>query len=125
MSQWPASLHLTTKEHSESPRLSSPFHSHGPNQNQTHGDLGDAEFEMALRRPEPVGHGQSNYTMYSICSSNNTSQPEMHSFFHDPMNKIDTFDTSNIFIPHKDHSEKQLRHILIGSSFRWLITAGL
>lgn len=63
--------------------------------------------------------------MYSTFSNNNGSQPEMHSFLHDPMNKIDTFYTANTFVPYKDHSGKQLRHILIGSSFRWLITAGL
>jgi hypothetical protein len=39
------------------------------------------------------------------------------------MNKIDTF--SGTVAPYKDHSGRQLRHILVGSSFRWLITAGL
>lgn len=50
---------------------------------------------------------------------------ESDSFLHDPMNKIDTFYTANAFVPYKDHTGRQLRHILIGSSFRWLITAGL
>ncbi|KAH7327516.1 hypothetical protein BKA65DRAFT_68441 [Rhexocercosporidium sp. MPI-PUGE-AT-0058] len=99
-----------------------PFPPYDPNEN--HGDLGDAGIEMGSRRPDPPRHDRSHETMYSTFS-NNTSQPEMHSFLHDPMNKIDTFYTANTFVPYKDNSGKQLRHILIGSSFRWLITAGL
>ncbi|KAL5328105.1 hypothetical protein ACEPPN_005813 [Leptodophora sp. 'Broadleaf-Isolate-01'] len=100
-----------------------PFPPYDPNQN--HGDLGDAGIEMDTRRPDPPKHDRSNDTMYSTFSNNNASQPEMHSFLHDPINKIDTFYTANTFIPYKDNSGKQLRHILIVSSFRWLITAGL
>ncbi|KAK0102798.1 hypothetical protein ONS95_006395 [Cadophora gregata] len=100
-----------------------PFPQYDPN--RSHGDLGDAGIAMESRRPNPPRHDRSHDTMYSTFSSNNGSQPEMHSFLHDPMNKIDTFYTANTFVPYKDHSGKQLRHILLGSSFRWLITAGL
>jgi hypothetical protein len=38
------------------------------------------------------------------------------------LNKVDTTYTLD-HIPYKDHTGRQLRHILIGSSFRWIITA--
>lgn len=50
---------------------------------------------------------------------------DAHPFLHDPLNKLDTFYTANTFTPYQDHTGKQLRHILIGSSARWLITAAL
>jgi len=40
------------------------------------------------------------------------------------MNKIDQTYTFN-HIPYEDRTGRQLRHILIGSSTRWFITAGL
>jgi hypothetical protein len=49
--------------------------------------------------------------------------PETQSFLHDPVNKIDTFFTSDEFQPYKDNTGRQLRHILIAGSARWAITA--
>jgi hypothetical protein len=48
---------------------------------------------------------------------------ETQSFLHDPVNKIDTFFTSDEFQPYKDNTGRQLRHILIDGSARWAITA--
>ena len=42
--------------------------------NQSHGDLGDAGFEMEMRRPDPPRHDRSHDTMYSTFSSNNGSR---------------------------------------------------
>lgn len=50
---------------------------------------------------------------------------ETQSFLNDPMNKLDHTFTTNSFVPYKDHTGRQLRHILIGSSFRFAITAAL
>jgi hypothetical protein len=41
------------------------------------------------------------------------------------MNKLDHAFTANSYVPYKDNTGRQLRHILIGSSTRFLITAAL
>jgi hypothetical protein len=51
---------------------------------------------------------------------------EAESFLHDPINKIDTHSfSSSEYQPFKDNTGRQLAHLLIGSSARWLITVGL
>jgi hypothetical protein len=50
---------------------------------------------------------------------------ETQSFLHDPLNKIDSNFSTSDYQPYKDNTARQLRHLLIGSSARWFITAGL
>lgn len=56
-------------------------------------------------------------------------QDESQSFLHDPLNKIDvnfsgpSGPTANV--PYKDHTGRQLRHLLLGSLVRFLITLSL
>ncbi|CZR66427.1 uncharacterized protein PAC_16328 [Phialocephala subalpina] len=92
-----------------------------------HGDLGSSGIEMGNVRPPPQ-HSDTKDSMHSqatLFPSHSASQSDQQPFLHDPMNKIDTFYTANTFVPYQDHTGKQLRHILIGSSARWLITAAL
>ena len=72
---------------------------------------------------------QTNPVRNSIHQESSANPPleaiEAQSFLHDTMNKLDTSYSSTSSVPYKDHTGRQLRHILIGSSFRWFITAGL
>ncbi|KAH8650629.1 hypothetical protein BGZ60DRAFT_498422 [Tricladium varicosporioides] len=97
---------------------------------QYHGDLGSPEIEMRERMEEnPRQRGpvpqQSQTSMHSVSSTlfgageqNNT---ETQSFLHGPLNKIDTIYAAHHY-PYKDHTGRQLRHILFTSLGRWVVT---
>lgn len=93
--------------------------------------LGSPEIEMQ-GRPAPQ-HRQSAQSFTSVAShstlfpSNQTTpQPysESASFLHDPLNKIDTSFSTPEYQPYKSNSARQLRHLLVGSTARFLITLG-
>ncbi|TVY45833.1 hypothetical protein LSUB1_G000091 [Lachnellula subtilissima] len=97
---------------------------------QHDGDLSSPEIEMHhASRPGAPTHRASGNSEYSTTStlfpSNGEPNGEHHSFLNDPMNKLDHTFTTNSYIPYKDNTGRQLRHILIGSSSRFLITAAL
>ncbi|TVY84111.1 hypothetical protein LSUE1_G002086 [Lachnellula suecica] len=101
---------------------------------QHHGDLGTPDIEMNEHPPRPgvPTHRASANSLHSTTSTlfpsnaipgepNNESQ----SFLNDPINKIDHTYTMNNYVPYKDHTGRQLRHLLVGSSTRFFITAAL
>jgi hypothetical protein len=104
-----------------------------------HGGVGYAGIEMRENvRPDPTrqdskysttsslfpGQGRG-YFLQKLDYADGLVATETQSFLHDPVNKIDTFYTSNAYQPYKDNTGRQLRHILIDGSSRWLITAAL
>ena len=52
-------------------------------------------------------------------------QVESETFLNEPMNKIDTSFSSETYHTYKDHTGRQLLHLLWGSTLRFTITAGL
>ncbi|TVY47492.1 hypothetical protein LOCC1_G002250 [Lachnellula occidentalis] len=95
------------------------------------GDLSSPEIEMHehTSRPGAPTHRASGNSQYSTTSTLFPSQGEPNgehqSFLNDPINKIDHTFTTSSFVPYKDNTGRQLRHILIGSSSRFLVTAAL
>ena len=47
---------------------------------------------------------------------------ESASFLHDPLNAIDTSFSTSEYQPYKDNTGRQLRHLLVGSLWRFFIT---
>ncbi|RDL40900.1 uncharacterized protein BP5553_00879 [Venustampulla echinocandica] len=96
--------------------------------NPPHGDLGHAGIEMSdsLRPQAPIHQDQKGpeYSTAPTLFSNARHSGESQSFLHDPANRLDTTYNAH-HVPYKDHTGRQFRHILIGMSTRWFITAGL
>ncbi|KAH6662299.1 hypothetical protein B0J14DRAFT_307999 [Halenospora varia] len=100
---------------------------------QYHGDLGSPEIEMNERveenpRQRGPAHQQSQTSMHSVSStlfgSADQNNTETQSFLHGPLNKIDTVYAAHHY-PYKDHTGRQLRHILFTSLGRWVVTLAL
>ncbi|KAL3428320.1 hypothetical protein PVAG01_01829 [Phlyctema vagabunda] len=98
------------------------------------GDLGSPDLEMrGGARPGARHSAWSGTSRQSTSSSSLFPKPgqlnEEQSFLDDPMNQFDTnflgFDAAATRAPFKDHSARQLRHLLLGCSVRFLITFAL
>lgn len=50
---------------------------------------------------------------------------ESETFLNEPMNKLDTSFSSETYHAYKDHTGRQLLHLLLGSALRFMVTAGL
>ena len=50
---------------------------------------------------------------------------ESETFLNEPINKIDTSFSSATYHTYKDHTGRQLLHLVLGCSLRFLVTAGL
>ncbi|KAG9230054.1 hypothetical protein BJ875DRAFT_168895 [Amylocarpus encephaloides] len=98
-----------------------------------HGDLGSPEIELMQSRPSIGQHMSSTSsgheagpTLFPPNSIDSTPRidSERQSFlpnFQDPLGRLDT--TLNAHdVPYKDHSSRQLKHILLGMSTRWVFT---
>ncbi|RDW68467.1 hypothetical protein BP5796_09124 [Coleophoma crateriformis] len=98
-------------------------------------DDGDLSAHNGMEMQNSVRDQNSTNNRGSINSTSSTLFPapgesnEAQSFLDDPLNRFDAnfsgFDNSPPKAPYKDHSGRQLRHLLLGSLVRFLITFAL